>query len=73
MTTMPRTNTVGIGAPSTAACPDCGASVRRALVPFRLKGRPLGCFPADVCANGHEYFTEESGVGIQAAAKVHGA
>jgi len=70
---MPRAATTELGEPSTVACPDCGATFRRSLLPFRLDGLLLGYFPADVCSKGHEYFTEESGAAIQAAAKVRGA
>ena len=72
MTAMPRFTLQELGEPSTPECPECGSLFRRALVPFRLGGRLLGYFPSDVCGNGHEYFTEESGAAIQAASKAHG-
>ena len=44
----------------------------RTLVPFEFKGRRFGYFPADVCENGHEYFTQESRESIQTIAKALG-
>ena len=70
---MPQAAAVELGEPSITSCPDCGASVRRELLPFRHGRRLLGYFPADVCSNGHEYFTEESGAAIQAVARMRKA
>ena len=70
MSPMPRTASQELGRPSTPRCLDCGSAFRRMLLPFRLGRRLLGHFPADVCAKGHEYFTEEGGAAIQAAARV---
>ena len=44
----------------------------RTLVPFEFKGRRFGYFPAEVCENGHEYFTQESREAIQTIAKASG-
>ena len=62
----------GLGKPSTATCPECGSRFRRELVLFRIDGQLLGSFPADVCGDRHEYFTEAGGAAIQAAAKARG-
>ena len=70
MNAMPRTTARELGEPSTPTCPECGSAFRRTLLPFRLGRRLLGHFPADVCAKGHEYFTEEGGAAIQAAARI---
>ena len=59
----------GLGRPEMTECPQCGAAVRRTLLPFRMKGQLFGCFPADVCGKGHEWFPEESGAAIEAIAK----
>lgn len=70
MRAMTQTPVAKLGEPSTHACPECRTPFRRAMLPFRFEGRLLGYFPADVCENGHEYFTEESGAAIQAAVEV---
>jgi len=55
----------GLGKPSTATCPECGSRFRRELVLFRIDGQLLGSFPADVCGDRHEYFTEAGGAAIK--------
>ena len=72
MKEMTRTAERGLGRPSVPTCPECGSRFRRELVSFRVEGQLLGSFPADVCGNRHEYFTEASGTAIQAAAKARG-
>ena len=59
----------GIGQPVSRVCPECGTEFERKLVPFEFEGKQFGYFPADVCANGHEYFPQESRAQIEELAK----
>jgi hypothetical protein len=65
-------NSFALGKPATRLCPECGSKFIRTLVPFEFKGKPFGFFPADVCENGHEYFSQESRLRIQEIAKALG-
>ncbi len=60
------------GRPVTRRCPECGSRFERKLVRFEFEGEDFGYFPADVCANGHEYFPPESRGQIQKLAKALG-
>ena len=61
-----------LGKPATTLCPECGSKFIRTLLPFEFEGKPFGFFPADVCENGHEYFSQESRKQIQEIAKALG-
>ena len=63
---------VGWGQPSSRHCPECGALFERKLVRFEFEGEDFGYFPADVCANGHEYFPQESRERVQLLARALG-
>lgn len=52
-----------------SSCPECGASMARALVPFRFEGEYVGQYEADVCENGHDFFTEASAEAIERFAR----
>jgi hypothetical protein len=70
---MARSNSsFALGKPATRLCPECGSKFVRTLVPFEFKGKQFGFFPADVCENGHEYFSQESRLRIQEIAKALG-
>ena len=62
-----------LGEPDVRSCPQCGARFRRTLVRFAPRRQFFGYFPADVCRNGHEWLTPESGAAIEAAYKARGA
>ncbi len=62
----------GRAEPATKYCPECGTEFKRELVPFEFGGEEFGYFWADVCANGHEYFLQESREQIQKIAKALG-
>ncbi len=53
-------------------CPECGSVFEQKLVRFEFEGEDFGYFPAFVCANGHEYYTQESREQIQKLAKALG-
>jgi len=61
-----------LGEPDVADCPMCGAAFARRLVRFDFRGHFFGYFPADVCAKGHDFLTEESSESIEKAAVAMG-
>ena len=58
-----------LGVPPVADCPLCGTLFERRLVRFDMEGHFFGYFPADVCAKGHDFLTEESSQAIEEIAK----
>jgi hypothetical protein len=67
-----RPSSNGIGEPEVADCPMCGTHFERTLVRFDFRGHFFGYFPADVCARGHDFLTDESSVAIEKVAKALG-
>jgi hypothetical protein len=61
-----------LGAPDVPDCPECGTPFVRTLVRFDYGGQFFGYFPADVCARGHEFLTDESDEAIEQMAKKMG-
>ncbi len=66
---MHETSLPDLGVPDVPDCPECGAPFVRTLIRFDFRGQFFGYFPADVCAGGHEFLTDESDEAIEQMAK----